>query len=114
MGNLERKAAKNRTRRNLQRLVLRTVTAVGVVSAAVIAPQALAALVKLGFVPHARQKEFIHAARDRLVQKGLIEYRGGYLRTTPAGQAHLRRHEARESLTQRPKRWDGKWRVLIR
>ncbi len=52
-------------------------------------------------------------ARDRLAQKGFIEYRGGQVYLTPRGEAELQKSELRGYVARKPRRWDERWRVLI-
>ena len=111
---VQEKESRQRTRKtNLQRLVLHTIAAAGVLSVALLAPNALRALAQVGILPHKRQKESIMSARKRLIEKGLVSYRQGVLHLTPAGEAALRRYELYAYKISRPKHWDGKWRVLV-
>ncbi|MDO8590894.1 MAG: hypothetical protein Q7R65_02850, partial [bacterium] len=65
--------SKKRTRHhNLQRIVLETVAMAGVLSVALVAPNALQTLKKLGLAPKVRQKEIINLSRYRLVKNGLL------------------------------------------
>lgn len=80
---------------------------------AMVAPNVLGAMGKLGLLPGRRQKEIINRARDRLVRQGLLKRDGFKVRLTSKGEAALRRLQARDFKLHRPKRWDRKWRVLI-
>ena len=49
-----------------------------------------------------------------MVDKGFLEYGSkGFLKLTEAGQAELRRLEGNDYHIPIPKKWDGKWRVII-
>lgn len=113
MAGLERNYRKRKKRADLQRIVLTTVAAAGVLSAAVLAPNALVALGKLGLIPTARQTDSIRAARNRLVKAGFLEYQEHRLRLTKRGEKKLRLFEIQSYRPKRPKRWDKRWRVLI-
>jgi len=113
MVQLESESRKRTRRANIKKIILETVTVAGVLSVAVIAPNVLGAMAKMGLVPGRRQKEIISASRVRLVRQGLLEYRDKVLRLTPAGEKELRRLRMREYVVPKPKRWDHKWRVLI-
>jgi DNA-binding transcriptional regulator PaaX len=113
MGNLEKAIQKRTKRKNLQKIILGTVAAAGLLSVAVVAPNVIGAMSKLGFLPARRQKEFIRGARERLVGKGLLEWQGNFLKLTPKGRVLLARLEQNNYKIKKPKRWDGKWRVLI-
>ena len=113
MGNLE-KASKKRTRRiNIQKIILKSVIAAGLISVGLLAPNVIGAMGKLGLIPSKRQKEIIEKSRTRLIRRGLLAYRDGALRLTPKGESVLRAYELRDYRLKKPKRWDGKWRVLI-
>lgn len=113
MGHLEKESGKRTRRANIKKVILGSVAAAGVISVAVLAPNALGVLRKLGFLPNKRQKEIIRASRERLVRKGLLYYDSNKLYLTSSGAAALRRLELADYKLQKPKRWDGKWRVLI-
>lgn len=118
MGVLE-ESGKRRQRKNvLTHLVLSTVGIAGGLAIALVAPNAIGAMSKLGLVPGRRQKDSINQARDRLIRQGLIKVGGGYLRVTSRGEVALRLLEDRDSRVpghgrRQPERWDGRWRVLI-
>ena len=113
MGELERRSRKKTQRANVQKIVLTSVAAAGVLSVALVAPNVLGAMAKLGLLPSARQNEIIKRSRTRLVKRGLLVYQDNKLRLTPKGEAVLRMLELHEFRLKRPKRWDGKWRVLV-
>ncbi len=113
MGQLEYRSRKNTQRANLKRIILGTVAVTGVLSVALVAPNALTAMDKLGLVPAKRQKEFIRASRERLVRQGLLRYENKLLRLTLKGEGALQLLEAQDFAFKKPRRWDGKWRVLI-
>ena len=113
MGRLEEESKKKAHRANLQKIILGTVAAAGMLSIAAVAPNALGAMVKLGLVPAKRQKEFISTSRNRLLKQGLLTYEGKFLRLTPRGERRLRQLQIDEYIPEKPATWDGKWRVLI-
>lgn len=94
-------------------MVLHTVAAAGLISVALVAPNVVGALGKLGLLPTRRQNDSIRAARERLVARGLLKWEGKKLRITAAGERKLRQLELRGYKLSRPKKWDQKWRVLI-
>ncbi|MBI1957316.1 MAG: hypothetical protein HYS44_02565 [Candidatus Niyogibacteria bacterium] len=113
MGELERKSKQKKRRANLQKMILQVVAVAGVVGVAMVAPNVIGAMARLGFIPSRRQKEVANLSRDRLIRRGLLSYHDGRLRLTPKGEAMLRILELRDYHLKKPKRWDGKWRVLI-
>ncbi len=112
MGKLEVESKKRTQRTNLKKIILGTIATAGVLGVAVVAPNVLSAMGKLGILPLKRQKEFIRASRDRLIKRGLIRREKGFLRLTSIGEKTLRKLTLSEAV-RKPQRWDGKWRVLI-
>lgn len=113
MGKQEEESKKRTRRANLTKIILSTVQIAGLLSVAVVAPNVIGAMGKLGLIPNRRQGEFIKSSRTRLVRQGLLMYQGGLLRLTPAGERKLRRMELEDYGSRKQKRWDQKWRVLI-
>ncbi len=113
MGKLENKNAHRRRKADLQKIILNTVAVAGVLTVGLMAPNVLGALGKLGLAPTKRHKDAIAASRDRLVKNGLLKYEDKKLRLTPKGEERLRHFEVRDFAFKTPKRWDGRWRVLI-
>src|SRR3989338_9409958 len=114
MGILEDMNAKRVRKNDVQRAILQTIAVAGMLSVAIVAPNALQVLKLFGYKPHKRQKEVIARSRSRLVERGLLSYNSqGILRLTPKGEAKLRQLEAHEYRFKKPKKWDGKWRLLI-
>lgn len=112
-GGLESASRKRKRREDLQRIVLSTVATAGLVSVTLVAPNIIGAMVKMGLLPSPQKKQAIERARDRLVRNGLLTYEDRKLRLTRKGEAELRRIERNNFAIKKPRRWDGKWRVLI-
>lgn len=113
MGNLEEKSRQRKKRADIQKIVLGTVAAAGVISVALIAPGVLGAMKKLGLMPKRRQEDIIRRSQARLVERGLLVWEGRRLRLTQKGEIKLRIFEAKHFDFQKPRRWDKRWRVLI-
>src|SRR3989344_1132187 len=114
MGVLERESKKRMRRYQIQKAVLQSVAAVGVLSVALLAPNALQMLKMFGYTPHRRQKEVINVSRARLLKQGFLKRdERGFLQLTPKGETKLRTLEKYNYHLPHPKHWDKKWRVLI-
>lgn len=113
MGKLEQRARKKEKKKNLQHLILQTIAAAGVLSVALVAPNVLSALGRLGIIPNRRQKEYVSSSASKLVKRGLLYFDGKRYRLTSEGEKLLRRWEFYEFDFPKPKKWDQKWRVLI-
>lgn len=63
----------------------------------------------------AQEKKYrsILAARNRLIEHGLIARRGKFVELTVKGAKKLREWQKIDYAIPRPTKWDGKWRVLI-
>lgn len=113
MGKLEEKSRKTRRKKNLQRAILLTVAQLGILGVGVLAPNVIKAMGKLGMIPNRRQKEYISSSASKLVHRGLLKYNGKYYELTPLGEKQLRSWEFADFKFNKPKRWDGKWRLMI-
>lgn len=114
MGEIEHRSAKRRRNTKIQKMVLETVAAVGVIGVALVAPNVIGAMRKLGIPLSVRQDATVVRARKRLVEKGLLAYEGGMLRLTNKGRGVLDRVDLAEYGSQKKKqRWDKRWRLLI-
>lgn len=113
MGHLEEKNKKRARNQQLTSLILGSVAIAGGIAVALVAPNVLGAMEKLGLAPKTREDEYIHAVRRRLRKQGLLVEHNGFLRITPRGQAQLRRAALSLARPSPLKRWDDKWRVLI-
>jgi len=111
MGKLERENKKRVQKANLKKIILQTVAGAGLISAALIAPNALSALDKLGLIPRGRVN--VNRSRGRLIEKGLIKYVGKFIKLTQKGEKELRKLEIKDFSIEKPKKWDKKWRILI-
>lgn len=95
-------------------MVLETTALAGVIGVALVAPNVIGAMKKLGIPLSVRQGTTIARARKRLVEKGLLAYEKGFLRLTTKGKATLERLNLSEYGTHKKKqRWDKRWRLLI-
>lgn len=114
MGNLEESGRKRKKRRDLKKAILQTVKAAALLGIAIAAPNVPAALYKLGIIRFDKQdSSTISRTRKQLIHTGYIADQKGFLRITAKGQAILQKLEMSEALKRRPRRWDGRWRVLI-
>lgn len=113
MGHLETRNIKRVQRRDLQQIILHTVTTVGVVGIGLLAPNVIGAMNKLGLLPKPRQKEYITSAASKLKRKGSLKFENGRYRLTRDGETLLRRWEFVNYKIPKPKKWDKKWRVII-
>jgi len=113
MGKLEGQSRRRSRHGQLKHIILSAIGIAGIVSVGLVAPKVIGAMEKTGLIPSIRQRVVIGRTCDRLVRKGLMKWERGKLRLTIAGEKELRMLELRQYRSERPRKWDGKWRVLI-
>jgi DNA-binding transcriptional regulator PaaX len=104
---------KRARRRYLQNIILSTISTAGIIGIALVAPNVLGAMGKLGIIPHKRQSETIEKARERLIRMGLVEHSKDGLKITKKGRIRLFKEGFYQVTNKKNKKWDGRWRVLI-
>ena len=116
MGKLEFEAKKRFQKDYLKKVILATVSAAGLMSLALLAPNATEALSKLGIIKKPRKSSF-NRSIERLRENGLLVFEkknnGTFLRITSRGELTLERLCDNPRLIKKPKRWDGKWRMVM-
>ena len=113
MGILEEKSKKRKKRENIQKVVLSAVKIAGLLSLAAVAPNSIQYLRSFGLIPKRRQEEIILRSRDRLISDNFLKYKKGFLELTEKGESRLRLLEMKDWKIDKPRRWDGKWRMLV-
>jgi len=112
MGKIEEKSRKRKRKQDLQKAILGVVATTAVLATALVAPNILKEFEKLGILGE-RKKEGISRARDQLLKEGLLSRDSrGYLIITETGQRRLIDRKISSYSLEKPKRWDGKWRVI--
>ena len=113
MGIIEEKYRKRRRNKDIQKAILATVKVAGLLTVATLAPNSIQYFRSLGIVPGKRQKEIMFASKRRLIKNGLLRYKNGFLELTKKGEAELELLEINDWKIDKPKKWDGRWRMLI-
>src|SRR3989344_5822735 len=108
MRELEERNRKRVRKENLQRVILGSVAAVGILGVALVAPHVISAMDKLGILPNPRRKEYISSSASKLVKRGLMKFENGYYQLTDEGEKILRRWELSDYRLKKPRRWDRK------
>ncbi len=104
-----RKGRRNRIRT----ATLQVIKAAGVLSVALVAPNVVGAMHKMGLINTERQDESVARARRSLIKAGHLKLENGFLRLTEGGEKELRRLQAYAGMRALPKRWDERWRVIV-
>ena len=118
MVNLEKESKKKKRRQNIQKIVLGTIAVAGILPVALVAPNAIQYILGgIGGRRKPRQWYSVGSSTQRLIRKGLILFEktkaGTFVRLTEKGQRALQFSQIAEHGLPSPKRWDGKWRILI-
>ncbi|MBI2098870.1 CRISPR-associated endonuclease Cas2 [Candidatus Uhrbacteria bacterium] len=95
--------------------ILAAVGLAGVVCAAVVAPNVFQ------FLPNPYKRKYpkrsLDKALQRLKDRGLLKFAAGSngwrVELTEKGREELFAYETCEKMFKKPKRWDGKWRLLV-
>ena len=119
MGKLEQEIKSKDKRKNIQKIILNTVFAAGVLGIAIVAPNVLGAIAKLVGNKNRKKnlKYSINTSMLRLKEKGLIKINEldgkkiAYI--TEKGEKALDFLERHNYKLKTPKQWDGRWRVII-
>ena len=120
MGQVEKETKEIRRRSHIQQAVVLTLYGATILPMAVFAPNALKLL--KGIDPNLAKKRKpayrIQQAATRLEQRKLLARRltkdGWKIQLTPAGAKYANRlHNAERILIKKPRKWDGRWRIVI-
>jgi CRISPR/Cas system-associated endoribonuclease Cas2 len=114
--NIENEVKKQIRVTKIQEAVLVSVAAAGLLSVALLAPNALKLLKVFNLEDKifTNAKDSVNRSRKRLVKNGLLTYtKEGFLKLTPEGEKIIRRIELINYKIEKPRKWDKKWRVLI-
>jgi len=119
MGNLEQEIKKKDKRKNIQKIILSTIFAAGMLGVAFVAPNVLSVIKQLERSSK-RKKNLKYSINDsftRLRERGLIEIvevNGKKVaRITEKGENKLDFLDKHNFKLKIPKKWDGRWRVVI-
>ncbi|TSC67588.1 MAG: phenylacetic acid degradation operon negative regulatory protein [Parcubacteria group bacterium Gr01-1014_73] len=110
---MEERSKKRLKRETLKKIVLGTVAAAGVLSLALVAPNALQILKTFGVKPYKRRKELIKRVYDKLISQGYLIRKDDFLEITGKGSLTLELLSEGKAKLKKPRKWDKKWRILV-
>ncbi|KKR79849.1 MAG: repressor [Candidatus Nomurabacteria bacterium GW2011_GWA2_40_9] len=119
MGILEKEIKIKDKRKNIQKIILNTIFAAGILGVMVVAPNVLSVIkqIEKGIKRKKNLKYSINSSFVRLREKGLIEIievNGKRVaRITQKGESKLDFLDRHNFKLKIPKKWDGRWRVVI-
>ncbi len=115
MGQMEKEVAASVRRSKINSAVISTVAVAGVLTVAAVAPNVLTLLGKTKLVNQRKQK--VQTSFRKLLRHGylVLERDKGVLRVrlTKKGEWFAARIGEGTLIPKKPKRWDGKWRLLM-
>jgi DNA-binding transcriptional regulator PaaX len=101
---------------SISKYILKGIGIAGLITIAVIAPNSLQMLKLFGFDKKRYKPQSVYVAFKRLQKKRLIEIREKNGKTiiiiTDAGKKRLLAYNFEEMKIKKPKKWDGKWRIV--
>lgn len=120
MGNLEKEVRQKIKRQNIRKIILGVVAAAGIVGMMMVTPNAIQILAMLDGGRRRRRanpKYAINKTFLNLLDEGMImlekNEQGKFVKLTEKGKRQLRAWREHRYFIKQPKRWDGKWRVII-
>src|SRR3972149_11615797 len=119
MGKMEDKSRKRSKRVRVEQIILGTIAVAGVVGVGLMAPNALKLLkhVDPDWILKRDPRQRVRESVYRLKRKGLVEFRvengKKRLRLTPTGKRAMSSVWNDNFRLKIPRRWDGKWRMVI-
>lgn len=96
----------------LQEIILKTVAAAGILTVALLAPNALQMFKLFGVKPRRNHQKSLNLSRERMIKAGLLEYKKGFLRLSKKGEERLQKFEVKNYEIPKPRKWDKRWRIL--
>jgi len=111
MGKIEDSVRKKMRRTRINSAIIGTLAVSGGLAITILAPNVLGALGKIGLLPQRRQA--IKKSLTKLIEHGYVVLEHGRARLTPKGETYAALIGEGKLAPKKPRRWDGKWRVLI-
>jgi DNA-binding transcriptional regulator PaaX len=117
MGDMERIVRAEIRRTKVNSAIIQTLAVSGMLAIAVFAPNVLSAMHKLGILNIRQKKQGIKKSLTRLIEKGYVTIQKDrdkrFVRLTEKGEKFAALLGQGRLAPKKPKRWDGKWRMLI-
>lgn len=118
MSEIEKELKKERKKANIQKIILSSIATAGILSVALLAPNALQVLKPLGLDKKFKNfKNDTNRSLSGLLNAGMVVFieKDGkkYLKLTEKGKLKLMCLEKYNFKLKKPKKWDNKWRIVI-
>ena len=117
MNDLEKELKQKERIGKTQKIILNIIATAGIVSVAVLAPNALQVFGMISKEIERRKKYEIKSSLSKLANRGLVKFKKNkngktFAKLTQKGEKILRLAEINNYQIKKPKKWDGKWRVI--
>lgn len=113
MGELEQKNRKKIRKTKIQEALLLTIASQGRLGSELLIGQVIKKLIGIEDDTPRTRKKIVQTAASRLRNKGLLEFRNNHYSISERGLKLLKEWELSDYRIKKPKKWDGKWRVII-
>ena len=113
MGKLEKEIKKQVRRTRINSAIIATLSVAGILAVGVIAPNVIGVLGKMGLINRVQRRQNVKRSLTRLIEKGYVVVEDGKARLTPKGETFAVFLKEGSVAIKKPKRWDGKWRIII-
>lgn len=100
-------------RGKIQEAILLTLASGGRLGSDLIVGQVIEYLIGIDYPFSKRRNEIIRSAASRLRGKGLVQFKDGHYSLTDSGEKILNDWQMYRYKIKKPRKWDGKWRVII-
>ena len=102
----------------VQKILLTTIAVAGVLSVAILAPNALKVIKQFSGDKGFRRKKYLNNSIGRLQKNGLVRFEVNdegkkFVKLTRKGEERLAKYKIGDLKIKKPLRWDKKWRVVI-
>ncbi len=117
MGEMEQKIRTDIRHTRINAAIIGTLAVAGILAVGALAPNVIGAFGRMGLINPDQKRQGIKKSLTRLIERGYIvmEEQGGKrrIRLTPKGEKYATLIGGGRIGPKKPKRWDGKWRVLV-
>ena len=113
MGVLEKAVRAEIRRTRINTAVVGTLAVAGVLAIGMVAPNVLGAMGKIGLIRPYQKKQSVKKSLTRLIEHGYVSLKDGKVHLTPKGEKFAALLGEGKLAPKKPRRWDGKWRMLI-
>lgn len=102
----------------IKKIILTTIAVTGILSVAILAPNALQVIKQFSGKENYKKKKYLNNSIGNLLKKGYIKFEVNdegkkFVKLTQKGEKEVSKYKLGDLKIKRPKKWDKKWRVVI-